>query len=91
MGTPPQGHASPFARGLGMPEHESPAGEYTAAKEQLCDASAAALAATDAYRAPEPLASVAKGGPTAHRWGLLSQASLNRCESMDARRPLGGA
>jgi hypothetical protein len=74
-----------------MPEHESPAGEYTAAKEQLCDASAAALAATDAYRAPEPLASVAKGGPTAHRWGLLSQASLNRCESMDARRPLGGA
>ena len=44
-----------------MPEHESPAAEYTAAKERLCDASAAALAATDAYRAPEPLARVAKG------------------------------
>jgi len=46
-----------------MPEHESPAAEYTAAKERLCDASAAALAATDAYRAPEPLARVAKGWP----------------------------
>jgi hypothetical protein len=63
MGTPLQGHASPFARGLGKPEHESPAAEYTAAKEQLRAASAAALAATDAYRAPEPLASAAKAGP----------------------------